>query len=289
MPRQHVRCDVQSSSASPASKDIDTLPYDALLYGERASDRVASLGAAALSRCRPGFEFAMYMGALSRALWEEPPPFGTHLYAEMVDTASTEGMWAAVSLITRAESSGSRARHLWSLAAHSADDEQQLKQLAVAESEHVATYLDLLGICLPHIVPEAFRSQLRAMSPGYDMDQHLDSNHEPLYSHVSPLDNLIRLNLADLRSLSLCVMQRPALLQHCPAENLSRATGALNSLIEDELDHVARTAELIERHARGWSAARVVAAFQSCIFRFNRATSEETIDYSYHLRFANYP
>lgn len=270
-------------------EDVDMLAYDTLLRGERASLRVTSLAAAALSRRRPGCEYATYREALSRASLEEPPPFGAQLYADMVDTASGEAMWAAMSLITRAESSGSRARHFWSLAARSADDEQQLRQHAVAESEHVAAYVDLLGICLPHTLPEAFRLQLYAISPGYHMEQQLESVHEELHSPAFLVDDLILLNLAILRSLTICITQRPALLRHCPEANLAGAAGALDSLIEDELDGVACTAELIDGHARDLPMDRVAAALQGCLYRFNRATSEETIDYSYNLRFANYP
>jgi hypothetical protein len=263
----------------------------ALLSAERSLDRPIAAARFTLSRRKPHVACPRYFAALDRALWEEYPPFGTELYAEMYGAASASGQWLAIALMTNAEGEGESAKRLWSLAACADDDEEQrlLKRHACDESSHALAYLALLDLSFPGAVEPAFRADLNQLSPHFSMDQELFAVAGSPYARKPSVDDYMQMNIAEIRTTIHHLMQRTALAAHCPAENLARATKILNSLLRDELSHVAYTAVLIERKADAIEPDEFQALFCKRVRDFNRLTSEEPIDYSYNQRFGNYP
>jgi len=248
-----------------------------LLIAAPPTDRVAAVARAALSKRSPPPECPIYLAALSKAVCEEPPPFATEAYFETYRAAATDWRWLAISLMTNAEREGDGARRLWSLAACSNDEKEQrlLKRHAVDESRHALRYLALLDLCFPNSTPPSFRMELDQLSPGYSMEQSLLAVHGSPYARAPSLDDLLQMNIAEIRTTIHHIMQRAALTAHCPVENLPRMTTILDSLFHDELHHVSYTAVLIERRAGSLAADQLSALFSRRVRDFNRITNEE--------------
>ena len=259
------------------------------LSAQKSIDRPETTVRLAFSRRKPPVECPRYLAALKRALWEEYPPFATDLYEEMYGSASSNGQWLAMSLITQAQREGEKAKRLWALAANCGDnpaEQQFLKQQACAESKHSLAYLKLLDIVFPKAVDPAFRSELNQFSPNYSMSQELSS---PNGGGQPSLNDYLNLNIDEIRTVVQQVFQLQAIPQHCAAGETEQAAKTLNKLLKDELNNIADTAELIEQKTMGQTAAELDAFFSKGVSDFNRARSEEPIEYTYNQRFGNYP
>ncbi|HEX2093101.1 MAG TPA: hypothetical protein VHG28_11890 [Longimicrobiaceae bacterium] len=231
----------------------------------------------ALSRCSPDVACPIYLEALEKALEDEPPPFDTSGYADIYDQASTSPRWMAVSLITNAEREGDGAKRLWSLAACSDNPhvQQLLKQHAVDESRHALFYLALLDLTFPGIAEPAFREELNKLSPRFTLKQELAPVPGSPYAKKPTVDDFLQMNIAEIRTTIHHIMQRPAISRHCSPDQQKRVTSIQDSLLGDELKHVAYTAVLIEHIAGGLPMDRVSGLFRQRFRDFNRITMEE--------------
>lgn len=248
----------------------------ASLTAERPVDRVAAVARVALSQ-GAGADCPIYQGILQRALAEEPPPFGEESYERIFREAAGDGQWLAISIITNAEREGDGATRLWSLAACSEIESEQalLKRHAVDESSHSLAYLALLDLSFPGAVSSEFRQQLDQLSPGYAMAKPLRAREGSPYARVPSIDDYIQMNIAEIRTTLHHLMQREAIANHCPPENLPRVVKILNSLLRDELGHVAYTAILIEEKARVAEPGAVQTLFSRRLRDFNEITRRE--------------
>ncbi|HLL46749.1 MAG TPA: hypothetical protein VK399_08560, partial [Longimicrobiaceae bacterium] len=148
--------------------------------------------------------------------------------------------------------------------------------------------LSLLDLAFPEVVDAGFRAQLESLSPGYTMEQEPTA---PADADGSPptLDDYILINLRQLRHASLQVLLRPGLQECCPPDNVPRLTEIMDSMLQDELAHVADTAAVIECRSRGEPLHAFTEHFHQRLRGFIDLTSEEPVDRGYHLRFGNYP
>lgn len=249
----------------------------ALLGADASGGRVALAARVALCRANPPLKCPVYCAAMDVALEEEPPPFDTAAYAEIYRTASMDVRWMAVSLITNAEREGDGAKRLWSLAACSddADEKQRLKNHAIDESRHAIYYLAMLDLTFPNLVAPSFRLELQKLSPGFSADQRLAPIDGSPYAKIPSLDDFLQMNIAEIRTTIHHIMQRPALARHCSQSSLRRIAAIQDTLLRDELHHVAYTAELIERRARGVNSDELSSLFLQRFRDFNRITTEE--------------
>jgi len=249
----------------------------ALLTAKQPVDRILAAATAALEQNTPRVECPRYFATLNKALQEEPPPFGKQRYADIYHGASAHGQWLAMSLMVNAEREGDGATRLWSLAACSVDDEERqlLKRHAVDESGHALAYLALLDLCFPGAVSPSFRLELDQLSPHYTLKQRLFAVEGSPYARTPSVDDYMQMNIAEIRTTIHHLMQRSALAAHCPAKNAPQATRILDSLLRDELSHVAYTAVLIDRKARGAEPDAFQAQFCKRLRDFNRITREE--------------
>lgn len=253
------------------------MDVDALLSTDAASGRVALAARVALSQTNPAVACPRYFGALERALIDEPPPFDTVAYADLYHDASASWRWMAVSLITNAEREGDGAKRLWSLAACSDEEEIQrlLKQHAVDESRHALLYLALLDLTFPEGVDPSFRQDLDQLSPHYSLKQDLVAVEGSPYAKKPSVDDFLQMNIAEIRTAIHHIMQRPAITRHCSADKQKPITAIQDSLLRDELRHIAYTAALIERMAGNLTAEKVASLFRRRFHDFNQITRDE--------------
>ena len=249
----------------------------ALMSCGRRMDRTAAVARVALERRDPPAACARYLEALDKAVQSELPLFTTEAYERSYRSASANGQWLAISLITAAEREGDGATRLWSLAACSDDEEERelLKRHAVDESRHALAYLALLDLTFPGAVSPEFRAEMDQLSPHFAMGQEPRVIEGSPYARTPSIDDFIQMNIAEIRTTFHHLMQRPALAHHCPPDNVARATRLLDSVLEDELDHIAYSAVLVEKRAERGEGGDLQAHVHRRLCDFNRLTSSE--------------
>ena len=237
---------------------------------------VAELTVKAL-RTHGGDAWPHYHQALITACKKSPPPFGAKSYGDIYRDVATDPYWLATSLMTNAAREGEGAGHLWDLAACTPDAgvAERIRQHAIDESRHARAYIAMFDLAFPGAVDEEFHAQLAALSPGYTHQSRLQPHDGSLYAHPITVDDLIQMNIAEIRTRVHHLLQRPMLLAHCAAERRERLMRILDVLLFDETRHIAYTAALIEQFARNGEAERVKRLMQERLSDFNVITNEE--------------
>jgi hypothetical protein len=237
---------------------------------------VAELAVKAL-RARGGAAWPHYRDALITACQKAPPPFGTPTYGEIYRDAAMDPCWMALSLVKNAEGEGEGSRHLWDLAACTPDARiaAQVKAHAIDESRHSRAYVAMLDLAFPGLGDDEFHAQLIALSPGYTQRSLLEPHEGSAYASPITLDDLIQMNIAEIRTLVHHVLQRPVLLRYCAPGRRRRLARVLDSLRQDEIGHIAYTAALIEESAQRGKAGAAKRLMQERMSDFNAITNQD--------------
>lgn len=237
---------------------------------------VAELTAKALCP-RGGAAWRHYREALATACRKAPPPFGTQAYGEIYRDAARDPNWMALSLIQNAEGEGEGSRHLWDLAACTPDARvaAQVKAHAIDESRHSRAYVAMLDLAFPDVADDEFHASLTALAPGYTHRSPLAAQEGSPYASAITLDDLIQMNIAEIRTLVHHLLQRPVLVAYCAPERRGRLARVLDSLRRDEIGHIAYTAALIEDFARRGKGSTVKRLMQERMSDFNEITNQD--------------
>ena len=223
-------------------------------------------------------ELPTYDKALATACAAFPPPFGRKSYGDLYRSSSSDPDWVALSLLTAAQSEGEGARHLWDMAACTPNSEvaRQIQRHAIDESRHSRGYVTLFGLIFPEAADDELRSRLINLSPGYTWKSALTPTVGSPYAYPATVDELIQMNIAEIRTRIYHQLQRPVLLDHyCNAVQRSRVGQILDWLLLDETRHIAYTARLIERAAQASGDERIVDLMLERVTDFNEITEEE--------------
>jgi hypothetical protein len=218
-----------------------------------------------------------YRDALIVACRKAPPPFGTKNYEKIYRDVAKDPNWMAVSLIQNAQGEGEGSGHLWDLAACTPDVRvaAQIKAHAIDESRHAKAYLAMLDLTFPDAVDNESRTQLASLSPGYTQRSPLESHEGSPYASAITLDDLIQMNIAEIRTLVHHLLQRPMLLAYCAPERRHRLALLHDRLRLDEARHIGYTAGLIEEFAQRGEADAVSRLMQERMSDFNAITNED--------------
>ncbi|HSF05996.1 MAG TPA: hypothetical protein VLG10_09435 [Methylomirabilota bacterium] len=237
---------------------------------------VAGLTVKAL-RAHGGSAWPHYRDALTTACRKAPPPFGTRAYGEIYRDAARDPCWMALSLVQNAEGEAEGSRHLWDLAACTPDARlaAQVKAHAIDESRHSRAYVAMLDLTFPGVVDDEFHAQLTRLSPGYTQRSPLEPHEGSPYASPITVDDLIQMNIAEIRTLVHHLLQRPVLLRYCAPERRYRLARLLDALRLDEVGHIAYTAALIEEFERRGEAGAVKRLMQERMSDFNAVTNQD--------------
>jgi hypothetical protein len=218
-----------------------------------------------------------YRDALASACRKAPPPFGTKAYEQIYRDVAKDPSWMAISLIQNAQGEGEGSRHLWDLAACTPDVHvaNQVKAHAIDESRHAKAYVAMLDLTFPDVVDDELHAQLGSMSPGYTQRSALEPHEGSPYASAATLDDLIQMNIAEIRTLVHHIIQRPMLLEYCAPERRHRLARLHDRLRLDEGRHIGYTAALIEEFANRGKAAAVKRLMQERMSDFNAITNED--------------
>jgi hypothetical protein len=183
----------------------------------------------------------------------------------------------ARSLLTNAEREGEGSGHLWDLASSTPDARvaTQVQQHAIDESGHSRAYVAMVDLAFPGALDDRFRAELRTLSPGYTWASPLGPHPGSPYAHPVTVDDLIQMNIAEIRTSVHHLLQRPMLLAHAAPGGKRRLARILDALLLDETRHVAYTAALIEAHACRGQADAVKRLMQERQADFNALTNAD--------------
>jgi hypothetical protein len=218
-----------------------------------------------------------YRRALMSACSQFPPAFGRRAYADLYRKSARDPDWVALSLATFAEGEGDGAERLWDLAASTPDSDiaSQIQQHAIDEARHSRGYVTLLGLIFPEAIDEQLRRQLEALSPGYTKASPLRARKRSAFARPATVDELIQMNLAEIRTRIQHLFQRPVLLAYCRPDRRARVRRILDSLLFDETRHIAYTARLIERAAQSPDGEQVMDLMNERLRDLNELTDDE--------------
>jgi hypothetical protein len=221
--------------------------------------------------------WAHYRRALTTACKKSPPPFGSQAYGDIYRDAATDPYWMATSLMANAQREGEGAGQLWDLAACTGDVgiAGQVRQHAIDESGHSRAYIALLDLAFPGVVEKTLHAELGSLSPGYTRKSAREPHDRSPFARPITLDDLIQMNIAEIRTLIHHMLQRPMLLGHCATDRQYRLISILDALLADETRHIAYTGSLIETFARNGDAQLVTRLMQERLADFNAITQNE--------------
>lgn len=236
-----------------------------------AESTVISLRQLGTPRC------PLYEKALTDACNQHAPPFGMAEYGNVFREAAKDPAWLAESLIANAGAEGDGANRLWDLSASTIDSDvaNQVRRHSVDESRHARWYVAILDLVFPEAVDPALRPHVDALSPGFSSSTKKPARERSHFAHEVTLDDLIQMNIAEIRTRIHHLLQRPMLLAHCHPDKRARLVQILDRLLHDETKHIAYTAELIEQRARQNSGEAMQSLMHRRVCDFNEITHRE--------------
>ncbi len=231
-------------------------------------DAMAAQGVSGLS---------IYQRALTSAFQRHAPVFGRKAYADLYRRSARDPEWVALSLATFAQGEGDGAERLWDMAASTPDAEisAAVKQHAIDEARHSRGYVTLLGMIFPHLAGEKLLTTMKQLSPGYTAAQPLRARKGSRDARPATLDELIQMNIAEMRTRVQHLFQRPVLLRYARPAQRPRVRRILDSLLADETRHVGYTARQSERLGRESGRHAVMELMQRRVRDFNELTDNE--------------
>ncbi len=204
-----------------------------------------------------------------------PPPFSASWYGDKFREMARDPEWFANILVGNASTEGWGSSKLWQLAGKTLEEpiSALIQQHAMDEARHSRIYSRMVELVFPGTVTQAQKDELASFAPTF----RSKDRPEPLppYNHQEVLDNLLQMNVAEIRTMVNQLLVRPVLLVYCPEESRARVTRMLDRLMWDETRHVGYTAHLVDQALATRDAAFVLDTAPRRLIQFNELTLGE--------------
>src|SRR5260370_1208958 len=163
-----------------------------------------------------------YSASLASACDATPPPYGMAWYGDKYRELACDPNWLANSLIANAAKEGEGSRKLWSLAGRTANPKvsEQIRSHAIDEARHARLYIEMLSIAFPEAMDSDTRAELDKLSPGYTGKDHPQIS--AYAAETSVLDELIQMNIGEIRTRIHQLLLRPVIMAHGPPKAPAR-------------------------------------------------------------------
>jgi hypothetical protein len=213
-----------------------------------------------------------YALALRAACRGSPPPFGRRWYARRFHAHAGNPEWLAVSLLRNAEVEGDGARKIWSLASRTPDPEVAalVRDHAVDESRHALMYLALLRAVFPTALAPGGWAEVRKVSPRFTAQDRPPRRRAASREQV--LDEIVQMNLGEIRTRVNQHLMAPVLAAVCPAPSRPRIARIMRALLDDETRHIAYTARVLDAACARGDGAFVRRTMARRLAEFNALT-----------------
>jgi len=218
-----------------------------------------------------------YRQALIAACDVAPPPYGTKPYGDKFREVASDPFWFASSLLTNAEREAEGSGRLWNLAASTKDPEISafVKTHAIDESRHARWYVTILDLVFPGAIEGKIRLHADSISPRYTAEMEPSRDKSSPFARQVTVDDLVQMNIAEIRTAINQKLQLPLILAYCPEENRSKVLPLLEALQRDEICHIEYSARLIEGFVPELGLPCVTDLMIERMRDFNEITCEE--------------
>ena len=221
-----------------------------------------------------------YLGAMSDGFESNPPPFAFAEYGDHYRRCAVNPYWLIQSLISNSVKEGDGARDLWKLTTRIEDDglRAQVVQHARDEARHARLYIGILRTVFPHALSKEDERYILDRAPRFDVTPPAPVAPHPLARVV---DLIVQINLGEFRTRLHQLLMMPVLDCLCSGRE-TRLAVLMESIARDELQHLAYTAEVIDRwmgDGNGPEGRRLVA---SRLQQFNALTTREVGEQMFH-------
>ncbi|MDJ0737016.1 MAG: hypothetical protein QNJ47_23600 [Nostocaceae cyanobacterium] len=182
-----------------------------------------------------------------------PPPHGMAWYGNYYRQFARKPEWFANSLMANAAEEGNGSRKVWQFSRCIQDSEcaKLVRSHSIDESRHSKMFVALLNILFPTQLSADFRSQLQALSPNYYHHKHPTTepiNRDSILDTKMVMDEIIKINLLEIRALILQLLLRPVLQAYATPKDLAKVTTMSDLFIYDETKHVEYSAYCIGKY-----------------------------------------
>lgn len=174
-----------------------------------------------------------------------------------------------------AESAGAAGLfELWTTVRDSPKVEEGVEKHFRDESRHARLFVHLTELAFPGFVvaneAEAWKLRL------FDATRATYVKADAAASTPVILDNLVQMNIGEIRTRAHMFMIGPVLTAFAPDENKERVDGILSGLVYDEVSHIGYTACLMEEWCRDGHKSLVQQLYARRLRDFNQYTIEQT-------------
>ena len=188
-----------------------------------------------------------YRKELERACDLYEPAFGKKWYLDKYQELCSDAAWFINSLVSNAAKEGEGSRRLWEMASRTPDVDiaEKLRQHALDEARHGRFYMGMIKFAFPsEQLNKKIENKLNPLIPRYSLDEFPEEKEKS--SEKVILDELIQINIGEIRTRMHQLMLQPVLLHYAPEENKEKINNIIQNIILDETRHISYTAHLIE-------------------------------------------
>ncbi|HEU4412497.1 MAG TPA: hypothetical protein VFS43_45060 [Polyangiaceae bacterium] len=157
-----------------------------------------------------------------------------------------------------AKKEGEGAQVLWKMVGEVASElvARNVHQHAVDESNHAQYYVKILQWTFPGCAEGEVEQALQQISPRHSLrvTPHRRTPPDPI---EVTLDEMVQMNIGEIRTRVHQLLPWPAVLEHCPPEHLKKVRGLISTLLRDETRHIAYTAQILEQAIAAGRASSV--------------------------------
>ena len=202
------------------------------------------------------------------------PPFLVAWYGDRYRQFAMNPDWLAQSFIANAEKEAEGARKLAKIASSARGHAFAPKIFAHAKDEarHARMYIAMLKLIFPEALDDGSRQQLLASYPVFGDMSDFD---EPQRALEAILDDIIQMNIGEIRTRLHQMLLRPVAGAACPDANARPLLDLLQRIYDDEGRHIIYTAEILEEQSRHGYAAFIDAVYARRVRDFSVITLNE--------------
>lgn len=189
----------------------------------------------------------LYWAALCAACEQAPPPYGEAWYGDLFRHHARDLDWLVRIIELNAKKEADCARQLWEFSTRIEDGSirKRVKSHAIDEARHASFYVSLLQLMFPEDISDEYAQSLRTYVPKFDRNDDT-INPERIASKQAILDEIVQMNIGEIRTLVNQMLMRPMVDVLTPETNRERALKLIDGLGDDEVSHIAYTADIID-------------------------------------------
>jgi hypothetical protein len=216
-----------------------------------------------------------YSRCLRSAFGAHPPPYSQAWYGKRFREHAHDPQWLANCLVDNAATEGWGAGKLWELAGRASVNEDiagMIRSHAADEARHSHMYSGMVNLVFRGSVSPDVRETMNKFSPDL---KTLEQTTLPAFSEQELVDNLLQMNVAEIRTLVNQMLTRPVAQTFCMESSREHVGKLLDTLMSDEVSHVGYTAKLMDDALAGKHGEFVWDIVNTRLMQFNELTLAE--------------